>query len=118
MAEKSMENEVLMDAVLGMDGRVRQVTIISEDLKQIRNRMQVDAVSYSPKFIDEVVVPILAGILKRLTEYIGTFDYCLMSYEKVKVLIFRLRESFLLVSVEPSMDVPRLIEKIAHIASR
>ena len=108
----------MLDSILSLDRRIRYVAIISEDLKQVEHRMKKDAVSYSPRFIDEVVVPILVGILKRLTEYIGGLDYCAISYEKVKVLILRLSDGFLLLSVEPTVDMPRLYGKAKRLARK
>jgi hypothetical protein len=114
----SDEDAAMLDSVLSIDPRVRYVGLISEDLKRVDYKMQKGTVSYSPKFIDEVVVPILAGILRRLTEYIGEFDYCAMSYEKVKVLLYRLSDGFIIISAEPSVNVSDLYAAVEKMGLR
>ena len=104
---------VLIEAVLDLDRRVRYVAMFGEDLRLIAASMQEGTLPYSPKFIDEVVMPILVGVLKRLTEYAGELDHCTISYEKVKIIIYRRMEGFMVVSLEPGVDMSGFYGRLA-----
>lgn len=113
--EPDIEDVAIIDALLKVDSGVRYVAVLSDNLEGIAQKMKEGKVPYSPPFIDEVVVPIIAGMLKRLTEYAGSFQMCQMNYERVRLLVYRVRQGFVVVSAEPSVDMARIVEKVSKL---
>jgi hypothetical protein len=111
-----MKDAAIIDALLKLDKRVRSVAVMSDDLDMVALKMQSGTNSYSPPFIDEVVIPIIAGMLKRLTEYAGEFELCRISYKKVRLVVYKLHDGFLVVSAEPTLDLDPLCDIIARLA--
>ncbi|MGA1974996.1 MAG: hypothetical protein ABSG92_05110 [Conexivisphaerales archaeon] len=112
MASKIKDTSII-DAVLKMDKRIRYASILSDDLKEVAQKMQPGTTPYSPPFIDEVVVPIIAGMFKRLTEYAGEFELCRINYKKVRLMVHKLRDGYLVVSAEPSLDLDPICNRIS-----
>lgn len=111
-----MKDEAIIDALLKLDKRVRSVAVMSNDLDVVAMKMQSGTTTYSPPFIDEVVIPIIAGMLKRLTEYAGEFELCRISYKKVRLVVYKLHDGFLVVSAEPTLDLDPLCDSIVRLA--
>jgi hypothetical protein len=114
--DNKMKDAAIIDALLKLDKRVRSVAVMSDDLEMVALKMQSGTNSYSPPFIDEVVVPIIAGMLKRLTEYAGEFELCRISYKKVRLVVHKLHDGFLVVSAEPTLDLDPLCDIITRLA--
>lgn len=114
--DNKMKDAAIVDALLKLDKRVRSVAVMSDDLDVVAMKMQAGTAPYSPPFIDEVVVPIIAGMLKRLTEYAGEFELCRISYRKVRLVVYKLHDGFLVVSAEPTLDLDPLCDSIARLA--
>ncbi|HVP22632.1 MAG TPA: hypothetical protein VMS77_01820 [Conexivisphaerales archaeon] len=112
----SARDTALIDAVLKMDRSIRYVALLSEGLGIVAQRMQDGTATYSPEFIDEVVVPIIAGMMKRLTEYAGEFELARMDYSKVSLILKRAHGGYLVISAEPSLDLDPICEKLSRLA--
>jgi predicted regulator of Ras-like GTPase activity (Roadblock/LC7/MglB family) len=114
--DTKMKDSAIVDVLLRLDKKVRSVAVMSDDLEVSVLKMQTGTAPYSPPFIDEVVVPIIAGMLKRLTEYAGEFELCRISYKKVRLVMYKLHDGFLVVSAEPTVDLDSLCDSIARLA--
>jgi hypothetical protein len=110
-----MKDEAIVDALLKRNKKVRSVAVMSDNLEVVSMKMQTGTAPYSPPFIDEVVVPIIAGMLKRLTEYAGEFELCRISYKKVRLVVYKLHDGFLVVSAEPTLNLDPLCDSIARL---
>lgn len=114
-----MEVQIL-DEILATDGRIRYAGILDRDLKTVSSKAR-ENLTWEKENLDHQMValasPIILGTLSRFTDKAGKLICCGVRYDKGTLLLFKMGESFVVVSAEPGPPyiIMQKLEENIHI---
>jgi hypothetical protein len=101
--EPKMEVQIL-DETLATDSRIRHAGILDKDLKTVSSKAGKNLEWEKENFDHQMVAlasPIILGTLSRFTDKAGKLFCCGVRYDQGTLLLFKMGESFVVVSAEP-----------------
>ena len=117
--ETQMEVQIL-DEILATDSRIRYAGILDKDLKTVSSKAR-ENLTWEKENLDHQMVaiasPIILGTLSKFTDKAGKLICCGVRYDKGTFLLFKMGESFVVVSAEPGPPyiIMQKLEENIHI---
>lgn len=94
----------ILDEILATDSRIRYAGILDKDLKTVSSKARENLTREKENFDNQMITlasPIILRALSRFTDKAGKLICCGIRYDKGTFLLFKIGESFAVVSTEP-----------------